>query len=264
MQCVISDLQSAGEHELERRSALEEELATLETLIRQKETEHSELVPRWNDARGRETAEKRKMEEVRTQLNALFAKQGRVKRFRTKAERDDYLRQEIASLDAFLNTRSAVLESTRKDLASTKASLEDIVQRVDGIQGNLEDGKQRVRTLGEQLAELKNQQSDLSERRKELWREDSKLGGLLAHAGDELKSTERNLASMMDKVGGYVYVEGGVAEQVGRIRVQGYVLWIGLRRDTVSKVSTAHCTVFSRFRIQRSTLPLNSPLGTGT
>ena len=57
-----------------------------------------------------------------------------------------------------------------------------------------------MRTLGEQLAELKDQQSDLSERRKELWREDSKLGGLLGHAGDELKSAERNLASMMDKV----------------------------------------------------------------
>jgi structural maintenance of chromosome 3 (chondroitin sulfate proteoglycan 6) len=48
--------------------------------------------------------------------------------------------------------------------------------------------------------ELKDQQSELGERRKELWREDSKLGGVLAHAGDELKSAERNLASMMDKV----------------------------------------------------------------
>lgn len=147
------------------------------------------------------------MEEARTQLNALFAKQGRVKRFRTKAERDNYLREEITSLEAYQNTRSGVLESTRRDLASTQASLDEIVQRVDGIQGSLEDGKQRVRTLGEQLAELKDQQSDLSERRKELWREDSKLGGLLAHAGDELKSAERNLASMMDKVSEFIRIK---------------------------------------------------------
>ena len=200
MECIIADLQSAGENEDGRRAELENELAALEQQIQSKEGELSQLVPRWNDARARESVEKRRMEEARTQLNALFAKQGRVKRFRTKAERDSYLRQEIASLDAYQNTRSAVLESTRQDLASTKASLNDIVQRVDGIQGSLEDGKQRVRTLGEQLAGLKDQQSDLSERRKELWREDSKLGGLLAHAGDELKSAERNLASMMDKV----------------------------------------------------------------
>lgn len=196
-----------GEHEGGRRSELEDEMAALEKQIQLKEGELSQLVPRWNEARTRESVEKRRMEEARTQLNALFAKQGRVKRFRTKAERDNYLRQEIASLDAYQNTRSAVLESTRQDLVSTKASLDDIVQRVDGIQGSLEDGKQRVRTLGEQLAVLKDQQSDLSERRKELWREDSKLGGLLGHAGDELKSAERNLASMMDKVSEYMRIK---------------------------------------------------------
>ena len=200
MECTIADLQSAGENEDGRRAELENELAALERQIQLKESELSRLIPRWNEARARESVEKRRMEEARTQLNALFAKQGRVKRFRTKAERDNYLRQEVASLEAYKNTRSAVLESTRQDLTSTKASLDDIVQRVNGIQGSLEDGKQRVRTLGEQLAELKDQQSDLSERRKELWREDSKLGGLLGHAGDELKSAERNLASMMDKV----------------------------------------------------------------
>ena len=200
MECIIADLQSAGENEDGRRAKLENELAALERQIQLKESELSRLIPRWNEARARESVEKRRMEEARTQLNALFAKQGRVKRFRTKAERDNYLRQEVASLEAYKNTRSAVLESTRQDLTSTKASLDDIVQRVDGIQRSLEDGKQRVRTLGEQLAELKDQQSDLSERRKELWREDSKLGGLLGHAGDELKSAERNLASMMDKV----------------------------------------------------------------
>ncbi|KAH0832217.1 RecF/RecN/SMC [Lanmaoa asiatica] len=199
LECIIADLQSAGEHEDGRRAELENEMAALEQQIQLKEMELSQLIPRWNDSRAREAVEKRRMEEARTQLNALFAKQGRVKRFQTKAERDNYLRQEIASLDAYQSTRSAVLESTRQDLASTKASLDNVVQRVDGIQGRLEDGKQRVRTLGEQLAELKDQQSDLSERRKELWREDSKLGGLLSHAGDELKSAERNLASMMDK-----------------------------------------------------------------
>jgi structural maintenance of chromosome 3 (chondroitin sulfate proteoglycan 6) len=140
------------------------------------------------------------MEEARTQLNALFAKQGRVKRFGTKAERDNYLRQEIAALEAYQNTRSAVLDSTKQDLASTKESLNDVIRRVDGIQGSAEDGRQRVRNLGEQLTGLKDRQSELSERRKELWREDSKLDGLLAHAGDELKSAERSLAAMMDKV----------------------------------------------------------------
>lgn len=143
------------------------------------------------------------MEETRAQLNALFAKQGRVKRFRTKADRDNYLHQEIASLESYQKSRTSVLESTRSDLRSTREALSEVTRRRDGIQGSVEDGKKRVRDLAEQLSQLKDEQSDLSERRKELWREDSKLDGLLAHAADELKSAERSLASMMDKVGAY-------------------------------------------------------------
>lgn len=118
LECIIADLLSAGEREEGRRAEFETELTSLERQIQSKEGELSQLIPRWNDARARESVEKRKMEEVRTRLNVLLAKQGRVKRFWTVAERDKYLRQEIASLDAYQNTRSAVLESTRQDLAS--------------------------------------------------------------------------------------------------------------------------------------------------
>ncbi|KAG6333732.1 hypothetical protein ID866_5360 [Astraeus odoratus] len=199
LECIIADLQSFGEREGSRRQELEKEIVSVERQITAKEHELATLMPQWNDFRTRESAEKRKMEEAKAQLNALFAKQGRVKRFRTKAERDHYLRQEVASLESYQKSRSSVLESTRTDLSSTKEALMEVSRRKDGIHGNVEDGKKRVRDLGDQLSELMDKQSDYSERRKELWREDSKLDGLLAHAADELKSSERNLASMMDK-----------------------------------------------------------------
>ncbi|KIJ14906.1 hypothetical protein PAXINDRAFT_134132 [Paxillus involutus ATCC 200175] len=222
LECIIADLQSASENEGGRRSALESEITAVEQQIRAKEEELSQLIPLWTGSRSREAAEKRKMEEARTQLNALFAKQGRVKRFGTKAERDNYLRQEIAALEAYQNTRSAVLDSTKQDLASTKESLNDVIRRVDGIQGSAEDGRQRVRNLGEQLTGLKDRQSELSERRKELWREDSKLDGLLAHAGDELKSAERSLAAMMDKdTGSGLRAVDRIAERHGLEGVYG-------------------------------------------
>ncbi|KAL4070010.1 RecF/RecN/SMC [Scleroderma yunnanense] len=199
LECVIADLQSAGEQEGGRRAELEREVATVEHQIIAKERELGALMPQWNDYRAREATEKRKMEDAKAQLNALFAKQGRVKRFRTKTERDNYLRQEIASLESYQRNRSSVLESTREDLTSKRENLSEVMRRIDGLQGGVEDGKKRVRDLGDQLSELKDKQSDLAEHRKDLWREDSKLDGLLAHAADELKSAERNLASMMDK-----------------------------------------------------------------
>ncbi|KAI6114290.1 RecF/RecN/SMC [Pisolithus sp. B1] len=197
-QAELTDL-IPGTQESGRRAELESEIVAAEQQIAAKERDLAAVIPQWSDYRAREVAERRKMEQAKAQLSALFAKQGRVKRFRTKAERDNYLHQEIASLESYQKNRVSVFESTRNDLNSTRDGLSEVTRRIENIQGTVEDGKKRVRDLGEQLSELRDKQSDLSERRKELWREDSKLDGLLGHAADELKSAERNLASMMDK-----------------------------------------------------------------
>lgn len=196
LECIVADLRATSERD---DSALEQELSSVQQATRDKERELHDLIPQWEKARTKESAEKRKMEEARTQLNTLFAKQGRVNRFRTKAERDAYLKQEIASMEAYQRARSAALDSTRKDVTQKLQNVAEMERRVDNIQGSLEDGRTRVKDIGEQVIALKEQQTELIERRKELWREDTKLDGLLAHASDELRATERNLAGMMDK-----------------------------------------------------------------
>lgn len=196
LECIVADLRATGERD---DSALKQELVSVQQATQSKEHELRELIPQWEKARTKESAEKRKMEEARTQLNALFAKQGRVNRFRTKAERDAYLKQEIASIEAYQRARSAALDSTRKDVTQKTQNVTEMERRIDNIRGSLEDGRTRVKDIGEQVTALKEQQTELIERRKELWREDTKLDGLLAHASDELRAAERNLAGMMDK-----------------------------------------------------------------
>ncbi|KAG2123371.1 RecF/RecN/SMC [Suillus cothurnatus] len=196
LECIVADLRTTSERD---DSALKQELASVQQATRDKERELRDLIPQWDKARTKESAEKRKMEEARSQLSALFAKQGRVNRFRTKAERDAYLKQEIASMEAYQRARSAALDSTRKDVTQKTQNIAEMERRVDNIQGSLEDGRTRVKDIGEQVTALREQQTELIERRKEFWREDTKLDGLLAHASDELRGAERNLAGMMDK-----------------------------------------------------------------
>lgn len=103
-------------------------------------------------------------------------------------------------MEVYQRARSTALDSTRKDATQKMQDVAEMERRIDNIQGSLEDGRTRVKDIGEQVTTLKEQQTELIERRKELWREDTKLDGLLAHAGDELRAAERNLAGMMDKV----------------------------------------------------------------
>ena len=179
---------------------LESDLTAVENQIKQKEKELGTVLPQWEAHRAKESREKRKAQEASTRLEALFAKQGRVNRFRTKAERDNFLENEVTSLGSYQATRTSALETTRTELDSARQSLAEVQERMEGVQGRMEDGRKRTNDLTEQIKSLKEDQVDLVERRKELWREDTRLQSLVTHASDEKRSAENNLASMMDKV----------------------------------------------------------------
>jgi structural maintenance of chromosome 3 (chondroitin sulfate proteoglycan 6) len=200
LECIVEDLQTAGLRAGGKREQLDAELAQVAEKITEKENALEHLIPEWKAQRALEGAEKRKLDEANARLGALFAKQGRATKFRTKAERDTFLQREIASMNAYQKSQTAALEITRVEGEAARRSQQEIEEKIVDVQGKIEDGRTRVRDLGEQSVALKDQRSELTERRKELWREDTKLESLVRHAGEELKSAERYLASMMDKV----------------------------------------------------------------
>ena len=145
-------------------------------------------------------SEKRSLDLARGQLGALYSKQGRLSKFRTQAERDNYLRSEIASVEAFRQNQVAALQTAQQDLTSSQNSLQDIEARIRNAETQTDEGRERVKELSVRVATLKNESAELTERRKELWREEAKLASQISHASEESRSAERNLTSMMDKV----------------------------------------------------------------
>ena len=164
------------------------------------------MLPEWEEQRALESTEKRRLDEANANLNSLFAKQGRATKFRTKSERDAFLRQEIASVSAYKTNQASALEVTRGELDTGRQSQNEIDILIQQVQGRLEDGRQKTKEISENLAGLKAQHTELTERRKDLWREDSKVDSLVSRASDELRTAERALAGMMDKVSGLFYV----------------------------------------------------------
>ncbi|KAA1469211.1 RecF/RecN/SMC protein [Dentipellis sp. KUC8613] len=199
LECVVADLRAADARAGGTRSELETELASLESQITAKERDLAALLPRWEAHRAQEMEQRRALDAANGRLSALYAKQGRLNRFRSRAERDAFLRKEIASIDAHQRAQNAALTRTREELAAARRSLQEVEQKLRDTHDRAEDGRTKTRELGEQLAELAEQRAQLVERRKDLWREDAKLDSVSRHAGDELRAAERQLASMMDK-----------------------------------------------------------------
>ena len=158
------------------------------------------MLPEWEEQRALESTEKRRLDEASASLNSLFAKQGRVTKFRTKSERDTFLRHEIASVSAYKTNQVSALEVTRGELDTGKQSQDEIDTLIQTVHGKVEDVRQKTKEISENLVGLKEEHTKLTERRKDLWREDSKVDNLVSRASDELRTAERALAGMMDKV----------------------------------------------------------------
>jgi structural maintenance of chromosome 3 (chondroitin sulfate proteoglycan 6) len=201
LQCIIEDLRSADAVAGGNRTKLESELTSLARTISSRENELDSLIPEWEARRAKESAEKRRLEEADMKLQGLFAKQGRLTRFRSKGERDKYLRSEIASIEAHRATQATSLRVTREELGKCRLALVEVEGKVVDTHGRIEDGRQRARDLGDQVLTLKDQHAEVVEKRKELWREDTRFDTLVKQALEQLKKAEGTLAGMVDRVG---------------------------------------------------------------
>ena len=193
-------MQSTSESEGGRRQTLQAELAQLESEIASKEAELERILPEWEALRASETQEKHRLADMQARLTALHSKRGRANRFRNKAERDAFLKQEINSLQSYKASQSQALEATREEIEVAKRTCSSIEEQLATVQTDIEEGRERIRDLQEQTAQLNQKANDLNEKRKEYWREDAKLNNNLARESEELKKAERTLAGMMDKV----------------------------------------------------------------
>lgn len=200
LECIIEDLRAATENSGGRKEDYEAELEQLEEQILEKESLLEEILPEWEKHRTAETSEKRRLDEASAKLNSLFSKQGRATKFRTKSERDAFLRHEISSVSAYKANQLSALETTLNNLDTSRQSQTEIDDSILNVQEKIEDGRQKVKGITENISALKERQAELMEKRKDLWREDTKLDSLVSRAADELRTSERTLSSMMDKV----------------------------------------------------------------
>ncbi|EGE09251.1 chromosome segregation protein sudA [Trichophyton equinum CBS 127.97] len=129
----------------------------------------------------------------------LYAKQGRISRFRNKGERDNWLQGEIQNTYAQVSTVKTVRMQTTKeiqelenDIALLEPEVEKLRKEADGWGDNLQSIDQEVQTA-------KDERDRLIDQRKELWREEAKLDSILTNATHEVERAERALAHMMDQ-----------------------------------------------------------------
>ncbi|KAF9513886.1 hypothetical protein BS47DRAFT_1343707 [Hydnum rufescens UP504] len=199
IECIIADLEQAGEKGDARRQALQSELDDILRRINDIETELMEVVPEWEDRIKREKDERTSLDHAQAQLDTLYAKQGRISRFQTRADRDAYLKKEIADIVSFEKHQAQTTSDLRREHRGTVEKTGELARKASELQNSLDDRKNKLQSLADEMSKLKRRQNECSEQRKEMWREEARLSQLRNNAQEQLREAERNLASTMDK-----------------------------------------------------------------
>ncbi|KAI9338092.1 chromosome segregation protein sudA [Zopfochytrium polystomum] len=199
LEMVVKDLEDQRVQTSENRGKLEGDLADLDRLIGGKEAELAALMPEYNAAAEEERGLLERKSSLQNERSNLLDKQGRGRQFRTRAERDTFLNNEISSLEENITANQGQITALETEVANCQRQLEAARTATETIGRNLEQLKERQDTNSGEIETSRLQRSRLDERRKELWREEQKFSASVETAKEEFAKAERVLMSSIDR-----------------------------------------------------------------
>ncbi|KAK4252095.1 RecF/RecN/SMC [Corynascus novoguineensis] len=176
----------------------EAELHDVRRRIKAVEADIAQITPEYEERKAEETQIRLQRDEAVAGKNRLLTKQTRSSQFKTKAERDNYLRQEINDATTSLGVQRANAMDASEQVKSVEASIAQLEKAIQDIRQNIEGYGENRTTLAEELTKAQEAREQLHEERKRLRREEDKLSSLLANTRAERDQAESALSHSMD------------------------------------------------------------------
>ncbi|KAL0258221.1 Structural maintenance of chromosomes protein 3 [Diplodia seriata] len=192
----LTDGQAAAKQAKNRHDA---DLQEVQKQIKQREQELATIMPEYNQLKEQETTIRTQLADSEGTRQRLLAKQGRQSQFRSKRERDDWLRKEIDEVNISLATRKAIAMQTTEDIAELETEIGRLDTEIAKLRSSIENRGDNMQNISEEVQKAKEERDQLSDQRKELWREEAKLDSVISNAQHELSRAERFLSHMMDQ-----------------------------------------------------------------
>lgn len=187
--------QSAAEQARQRHN---QELEVVRKDIASKESELEQIVPQYNLIKAKETDVKTNLDNSEAARQRLYAKQGRNVQFKSKAERDKWLRKEIDDLNNMLAQQKANRVDANEEVNTVQTEIQNLEGEIAGLRERLEGWGGTRQALSDEVTSAKDALERLNDDRKILRREDDKLESITENARQEKDKAERELANSMD------------------------------------------------------------------
>lgn len=175
------------------------ELSEVRASIGAKEAELAKITPQFEERKRKEVEIKQALDTAEAGRQRLFTKQTRSSQFRTKADRDAFLKKEIDDLNITLGQQKANRLDADEEVKAIQASIQQVEDEVARLrQKNEGFGGDRL-ALADELTNAKDVLDKLNDERKLLRREEDKSEAVSSNARGERDNAERELSHTMDR-----------------------------------------------------------------
>ncbi|CZS91393.1 related to SMC3-required for structural maintenance of chromosomes [Rhynchosporium agropyri] len=192
---TLSDGQSAT---AKARAQQQQELKAVKQDIIAKEAELAKILPDYTVRKAKETEVRKNLDAAEASRTRLYNKQGRTARFKNKAERDAWLRDEIQTLSTALGEQKANRTNAQEEVKNVQTEIKSLEGEIAGLRKRFEGWGGSRQALHEEVTTAKDGLERLQDERKVLRREDDKLESMIEDARQERNRAENELSHSMD------------------------------------------------------------------
>ena len=159
----LSDNQKAAQ---ETKARHQHELKSIKSSIQEREQELDKVTPGYTAKQQEEATVKSELENADTTRQRLYAKQGRNARFRSKRERDDWLRKEIDESYPQLAKIKAVRMQTAEEITELEKEIAGAEESIATLRQQLEQMGSSNDTMQNQVNAAQTERDQLMDERK--------------------------------------------------------------------------------------------------
>jgi len=132
-------------------------------------------------------------------LHSLHAKEGRAQQFRSKAERDRFLKGKIDERMKEIAQNSKSMKKCNQNINRLRNSISSMEKSLDGKKKGLDDKHEEINKLRAAIEKLSKKRDSVGNTRKELWRDSNKIKKEQAEWNEKLSRAQSDLKHSMDR-----------------------------------------------------------------
>merc|ERR1719412_479177 len=199
LEFIIKDLKDNVTDDNKSKDRAEHELNKLKETIQTKEKELETLKPQYEEMKKREDECTRELALKEQKRKELYAKQGRGSQFTSKDQRDEWIKNELKSLNKQIKDKGLQIERLTEDLKRDKKRKVELEKRVEEATGDQDNFRSHIDDHNKGFYELKKKKDSLQTERNELCRKEMNLQQSLSALKEDLGKADQTLRSMAGK-----------------------------------------------------------------